>query len=1153
MAEAQLGFGSLDNTALGGMESTHQVESNAIARRSLSIFSRRGTEMPEPTPPFIAQAAIAQQPKLMTEKQKSWIGRRSSVCSSSLKSVGSPRSPKLPRGTILNAVPQNGTIKMTALEEEMATSPNEEIMSAISEHSHSHLTPVEPQPSFWNRSTSSLMYRTKSQKQSDRIGVWADGVVHWDEDSRQERASSDEQIVEEDFGFTPLHPQSTNGLSTNCARPNLEVVIPGKEPLSNKSTLQKTFQLKPQRPMMPIAPAALISPFGVPSPATSVEEDDVSPFESLSTRATPPPELPTSPAQPEVISKDSTGNSRASSSTRSDADHSDDSVESKRSSLTSLDLVDDGTPAKLQRSLAKKDSLKDTLMNASPSNTEQQYDINKPLPPSPIPHPARIAPAPPPSLTSASSVSASAVRKVNSSRSASGAFRVDRLCTAQPLRTSRSLTKLDLFDEQFMRTSPYASGKSEPSSPTLSQAETDLKAHLTTIHENNMAGDDQRSMIAEPSISRAASVRRSSDSVRTVMHPPERAPTIPKRSRRRDWRTKKVHIAQLAVQQPLERRRSESDWHTFPDNDAGNVRHYASGVHRSMSAIQPPMSEHGEVDVQSEEAVDVPELPRRSSRRAGSPPPPPRIVIDDGMIVLSGPVSIRRDDGTTNIAPASAEEVLLNILSFVGSVDDLVRTAVINKGMYRVYKENEMHLLRTVMFNQSPAAWEYMEWSAPTCNEATSSAASSQLEHTPMSYMRCYKRDSAVISALKALIFEHCQTFIRRETALSLASPSHMNVQRVDDAFWRIWTFCKIFGCGKNREEDVTGQLDWLKGGLLANNQNATATVNMNLDFELSSVLLNAPDYFASGNATGLSAHQLYDMIEIWTCLAALLQGYQGRINQARIHGVFDACHDQGSEGDMEEQMLEEWTYHLLTLGPSAILDMAERARDSSSVGFALAKESGWTSWSPPLYNGSRNTFLREPVSRLYEERVATAARKLQHPRELEKKETSRKRVATLAAEIRLARQSSHYKRLPLIDMKAERPMSMHRRDSAISSSRRSSVYSVASRQGTSPVAITPSTSSHSRRASVSHRPTSSGAWSPRKISPIIEDRVYTFNRLSLSNFEGVAEDTSGHAVKKIVDMGFLPAEARAALRMTDMGDGLRVDRAVDLLLRQRS
>lgn len=44
-------------------------------------------------------------------------------------------------------------------------------------------------------------------------------------------------------------------------------------------------------------------------------------------------------------------------------------------------------------------------------------------------------------------------------------------------------------------------------------------------------------------------------------------------------------------------------------------------------------------------------------------------------------------------------------------------------------------------------------------------------------------------------------------------------------------------------------------------------------------------------------------------------------------------------------------------------------------------------------------------------------------------------------------------------------------------------------------------------------------------------------------------ENTAEKAIYRIVEMGFTPEQAREALRMTDLGDGLRVDRAVELLL----
>ena len=56
---------------------------------------------------------------------------------------------------------------------------------------------------------------------------------------------------------------------------------------------------------------------------------------------------------------------------------------------------------------------------------------------------------------------------------------------------------------------------------------------------------------------------------------------------------------------------------------------------------------------------------------------------------------------------------------------------------------------------------------------------------------------------------------------------------------------------------------------------------------------------------------------------------------------------------------------------------------------------------------------------------------------------------------------------------------------------------------------------------------------------------------LGLSGLGGIAEDTSEAAVARIVELGFTEGQARNALRMTDMGDGIRLDRAVELLIRR--
>jgi hypothetical protein len=300
-------------------------------------------------------------------------------------------------------------------------------------------------------------------------------------------------------------------------------------------------------------------------------------------------------------------------------------------------------------------------------------------------------------------------------------------------------------------------------------------------------------------------------------------------------------------------------------------------------------------------------------------------------------------------------------------------------------------------------------------------------------------------------------------------------------------------------------------------------------------------------------------MTELWNCLGALLTGYQGEVVEARRCGVFASCNVKEGDIELEEHMLEEWIAFVMTLGLEVVLELAKHAVLDPSAGFELAN------WSPSV-TGSRATFLKEPAARLYEERISLAAMQMQNPDDMEKKETARKRVAALAAEIRLRRQTSGYKRLPLIDMHSERAMSMI--------SRRSSAVPKRSPQMVQTSNLPPATRYHAYSAQtarprpqpshdslvspLSHMPSTASArpsspsslWSSRHISPIIEGRVESFNRLSLANLDGIAESTVELAVQKITEMGFTKAQATHALRMTDMGDGLRIDRAVDMLLR---
>ncbi|KAK3711356.1 hypothetical protein LTR37_009736 [Vermiconidia calcicola] len=1129
---------SLDGRAFQQDEEHLSSGTTAVARRSLSIFSRRGAETPEPKPLVSLSAMAASTKRIekrhMSEKQRSWIKRKSAPVESSSSSP-----PQKAKGTILNAVPPAKTIEMTALEQEMATSPNEEVLSAISG------SPVQPRfaattqqmNDFWSKRTAYLSQRTTSQRRREshsRVGLWVNGIAHWDE-TIQKSAGLEGPSLEEQTGLTPLTPTSAAQLDASSTKPTLSVLIPQNEPLLADTAISSLVQPMPRHQVVSVGPANIESKFVLSPPTITIDEpQDVSPVDSSRSSTVQPPQQPKAPYS-NSIHDEATATVQIqsqSSSASSVCGLENSSNDSQRSSATSVEAI---AARGAETQVAEDwDIMRPPLSvfayflpmegEGIDEMAKTTLDFNKPLPPNPIPLPHRPAPAPPSSSSPHKARDGSRKGRAFSMRSELEPSRKSAVLPPNHLRASRSLSQLDVVDRALGKPAKRLSSLPDPNKATLSEAADDLAAHLSIVSEI-VRDIRKQSVESEPDSAEAATVARSgsmhrSGSVRSVMRPPEHAPALPKRSRKREWRTSGSdrHLAQFSTTTVPARRRSEADL-----GRPSNVRQAIPLLRRSASVTELLKLNHTE-------AVPVPVGEYK--------PLKPRIVIDDGLIVVHGPETAQEAPAPS----ASAEDVLLHILSSLASPEDLFNTALINKGMYRVYKDNEMHLVRSVAYNQSPAAFEFREWCPPnqfTIN-AGSNEASLQLEHTPTSYMHSSRCDIEVIESLKALILEHCQGSIRRETSFALSTRSYPNAQRFNDAFWRIWCFCRIFGCDKGREEDVTGQLDWLKGGLLANNQDLSPTMNMNLEFDMGSVLLNPPEYFAQGNPNGLTAQQLYDMIEIWNCLTALLSTVHGQTEQARSCGIFDEC-DVVEGSAEEEEALEEWTAYLLTLGPAVVLDMADSARGGSLSGFALAKANGWTQWSPPEYDGSRTTFLKEPVNSLYEERVAAAAKKLQNPTEQVPKDRGHNRVANLAAEIKLSRRASGYMR------HSARATALSRRDS---------------KAGTSPVVDRSSAPVKRVSAPLAGRPLNFSVprpqspppslWAPTHISPIIENRVETFNRMSLQNFAaGVAEGTSDRAVRRIVDMGFSEAQAREALRMTDMGDGLRLDRAVDLLLRQ--
>jgi hypothetical protein len=96
--------------------------------------------------------------------------------------------------------------------------------------------------------------------------------------------------------------------------------------------------------------------------------------------------------------------------------------------------------------------------------------------------------------------------------------------------------------------------------------------------------------------------------------------------------------------------------------------------------------------------------------------------------------------------------------------------------------------------------------------------------------------------------------------------------------------------------------MDWLNGGKLVHQKTCTFSI-MSTDF-MNDTLVSAPECFAKGNQGGLTAEQLFDMMELWNCLGVLLQGLEGRTVHARQAGVYNNTDIHGGDIDGEELML---------------------------------------------------------------------------------------------------------------------------------------------------------------------------------------------------------------------------------------------------------
>ncbi|KAL4976464.1 hypothetical protein BDW66DRAFT_166437 [Aspergillus desertorum] len=507
------------------------------------------------------------------------------------------------------------------------------------------------------------------------------------------------------------------------------------------------------------------------------------------------------------------------------------------------------------------------------------------------------------------------------------------------------------------------------------------------------------------------------------------------------------------------------------------------------------------------------------------------------------------------------DEIVVMILRHCSSLPDLFNFAVTNRQFYRVFKQYELDLIKNTVFQMSPPAWELREMSPPWASEwqVLIDLDTPVPEYTPSLYLNRYTRDLYTLVKLKGLILARCTTFLRPETVRGLSGMDDARAEEIDNAFWRLWSFCRIFGCGKGREGDVVGQLDWLNGGVMATRQLASVTMSISEPFGMNNVLFEPPDGFGRGNPGGLSHSQLYDMTEIWTCLGVLLQPIHGNCEAARKVGVFNG-HVADKDSVKEEETLEEWTSYILTLGPSAVLALGSIATvGNADEIFQRAQSLGLTKWEAA--DASRSIFFREAVSKAYKARerfprktpslrqtVSNASRSSgssnTSPSNSVICKPHRRRQAAYAEQLR-----HHRAQNPGLSFVEERPISSYAEIvSRLAGAPPNPLYRQQAEEPMPPLptpAATPAT------------PCSPPAAAQPPQVPLID----TCNtQIPCTNARPPRpsvqippiRDPADQAIEMMVrELGFAEEDAKWALKITDTGEGINPNAAVSLLLQE--
>ena len=285
------------------------------------------------------------------------------------------------------------------------------------------------------------------------------------------------------------------------------------------------------------------------------------------------------------------------------------------------------------------------------------------------------------------------------------------------------------------------------------------------------------------------------------------------------------------------------------------------------------------------------------------------------------------------VTSRTAENVIYRIMCHLGDVWDLQSAAMVSKSFLNTYQRNESKLVSRIVFKSSRPAWE-LRWTLLA------------LRGSRCFRLRDYQQDLQTVRALKRFIATRCSNNCKAKTLAGLMGQDPQCEVEVENALWRIWTFCALFGANAAQFPVPPAQFAWLNGHKRSENKGLGAG-------------------FASGNHEGLTVDELEDMSEMWQCLHTLLSQFYARVDEAKQVGIFSNQHLSSSKSD--HQHVAEWVAYLLTLGPRVVLSLSSGSVDK-------ARMLGLNDWTPPLPGQSRLRFVTAAISHVYQERLLAEA-----------------------------------------------------------------------------------------------------------------------------------------------------------------------------------